>query len=125
MEFTILGATPSKKNSRILNTKTKRSFPNPRYKEWHDYAILQTRSQLQGWKAPVPCSIVVTFFHADKHRRDSDNAMSSILDMLKDNGTIIDDCWEYVRHEESWNEYDKGNARCVIEITEYKGRNKS
>lgn len=107
-----------------MNTKTKRSFPNPRYMEWHDCAILQTRSQLQGWKAPIPCSISVTFIHGDKRRKDSDNALSSILDMLKDNGTIEDDCWEYVRHLETWNEFDKGNPRCVIEITEYKEKTK-
>lgn len=120
MKFTLIGETPSKKNSRIMNTKTKRSFPNPRYVEWHDYAILQTRSQLQGWKAPNPCSISVKFIHADKRKRDSDNGLSSILDMLKDNGTIEDDCWEIVRHTETWNDYEKGNARCEIEITEYK-----
>ena len=120
MKIILQGETPSKKNSRIMNTKTKRSFPNPRYTEWHDLAILQVRLQLKGWKAPVPCSIKVTFFHGDKHRRDSDNAMSSILDMLKDNKTIIDDCWTYIPHEESWNFYDKNNARCEIEITEYK-----
>ena len=120
MKFVIQGETPSKKNSRILNTKTKRSFPSRRYIEWRDYAILQVRSQLQGWKAPVPCQIKATFFHSDLHRRDSDNAMSSILDMLKDNGTIIDDCWEYIPHEETWNKLDRGNARCEIEITEYK-----
>ena len=124
MKIVIQGETPSKKNSRIMNTKTKRSFPNPRYVEWHDYAILQVRSQLQGWKAPIPCSISVTFIHGDKRRRDSDNGMSSILDMLKDNGTIEDDCWELVRHTETWNDFDKGNARCEIEITEYKEKTK-
>lgn len=120
MKIILQGETPSKKNSRIINTKTKRSFPNPRYVEWHDLAILQVRSQLKGWNAPVPCSIRVIFFHGDKHRRDSDNAMSSILDMLKDCGTIIDDCWEYIPHLESWNFYDKNNSRCVIDISELK-----
>ena len=123
MKIVIQGETPSKKNSRI-NTRSGRSFPNPRYTEWHNFAILQVRSQLQGWKAPDPCSIEITFFHGDKRRRDGDNGLSSIMDMLKDNGTIVDDCWEHVPHEDVWNEFDKGNPRCEIEITEYKGRRK-
>ncbi|MBO7715811.1 MAG: RusA family crossover junction endodeoxyribonuclease [Methanobrevibacter sp.] len=122
MTFILQGETPSKKNSRIMNTKTKRSFPNPRYTQWHDLAIFEMRKQIQDFQAPRPCSIVITFYHGDKRRRDSDNGVSSIMDMLKDAGVIVDDCWEYVRHTESWNEYDKGNAKCEIEINEYKDR---
>ena len=119
MKILLKGEVVPKKNSRIMNTKTKRSFPNPRYVEWHDYAILQVRSQLQGWTAPEPCSFTVHFFHDSKRRRDSDNSMSSLLDMLKDNGTIRDDCWEIVRHIEIFNDFDKGNPRCEIEIEKY------
>lgn len=118
MKIVLIGEVPSKKNSRI-NTRSGRSFPNPRYTQWHDYAILQVRSQLQGWTAPEPCSFTVHFFHDLKRRRDSDNAMSSLLDMLKDNGTIRDDCWEIVRHIEIFNDYDKCNPRCEIEIEKY------
>ena len=118
MKIVLIGEVPSKKNSRI-NTRSGRSFPNPRYTQWHDYAILQVRSQLQGWTAPEPCSITVHFFHDSKRRRDSDNAMSSLLDMLKDNGTIRDDCWEIVRYIEIFNDYDKDNPRCEIEIEKY------
>lgn len=114
--FTLQGETPSKKNSRIMNTKTKRSFPNPRYVEWHDLAIAQMRSQIHDYKAPEKCFVSVKFIHGDKRRRDSDNGVSSIMDMLKDAGVIIDDCWEYVPHEESLNEYEKGNAHCDITI---------
>ena len=31
-------------------------------------------------------------------------------------GVIVDDCWKYVPHEESLNEYEKGNAHCDITI---------
>lgn len=119
MKLTLIGSVPSKKNSRI-NTRSGRSFPNPRYIEWRDSAILQVRSQLKDWKAPVPCSIEITLYHADRRRRDSDNALSSVLDMLKDCKVIDDDCWEIVRHTETWNEYDKGNPHCEIVIDKYK-----
>lgn len=117
--FTLQGEIPSKKNSRIINTKTKRSFSSSRYTHWHDLAIFDMRKQIKDFQAPVPCSIVITFYHGDMHRRDSDNAVSSIMDMLKDAGVILDDCWKYVRHEESLNEYEKGNSHCKITISEY------
>lgn len=120
MKFTIIGETPSKKNSRILNTKTKRSFPNPRYIEWHDIAIAQVKGQIKDWKAPIPSSLTITFYHGDMKVRDSDNSLSSILDMLKDCGVLLDDRWAYVPHKEVTDKLDKGNARCEIEITEYK-----
>ncbi len=116
MKIILTGETPSKKNSRIMNTKTKRSFPNPRYVEWHDAAIIQLRQQIGFQKAPIPCSVTITFFHGDKRRRDGDNGLSSVMDMLKDAGVLVDDCWELVPHQEVWNELDKGNAHCEIII---------
>lgn len=122
MTVTVSGEVPAKKNSRLWNTKTKFSFPNKRYTEWHGIAMLEVLSQLKGWKAPVPCSITVTFIHGDRIRRDGDNGLSSVMDMLKDAGVIIDDCWKYVAHEEVWHDYDKGKPRCVIEINDYRPR---
>lgn len=115
MVFVLPGEVPSKKNSRI-NTLSGRSFPSKRYMEWRDMAVMEVRSQLKGWKAPVPCSIIVTFYHGDRRRRDADNGVTSILDMLKDAGVLIDDCWEYVPHKQDWNALDRGHARCAISI---------
>ena len=120
MTFVLYGETPSKKNSRVLNTRTRRSFPNKRYAEWHDHAVLQVRSQARGYKAPLPCSIVIKFWHGDKRIRDSDNMLSSILDMLIDSGILLDDRWEYVPHKEVFDFYERGKPRCEIMVEEQK-----
>ena len=39
--FTITGRTPSKKNSRVTNRKTGRSFPSRDYVKWHKNAEKQ------------------------------------------------------------------------------------
>ena len=87
MIFYIDGETPAKKNNRI-NTKSGRSFPSKRYQEWHDVARLQILSQMrnQNVSSPVniPSKVSITFVHGDLVKRDSDNATSSILDLLKD-----------------------------------------
>lgn len=118
MTFTIVGETPSKKNSRI-NTRSGRSFPNQNYVRWHSSAVTQIRLQKVR---PVPIgkrvAITLTFYHGDMHRRDSDNQCSSILDTLIDAGIISDDCWKVVPIKHIYDAYDKGNARCVVAIEE-------
>ena len=123
MTLVIYGEAPAKKNSRVNNTKSGRSFPNPRYVQWHDDAILQVLAQTRGWKAPIPCSITITFFHGDKRVRDSDNGLTSILDMLKDCGVLLDDRWMYVPHKTVWDAYDKNNARAIVSFEAMKCRN--
>ena len=119
MVITIPGETPSKKNSRVFNTKTKRSFPNKRYAEWHESAVMQIRAQNPK---PVPegvrVCVTMTFYHGDMKRRDSDNQCSSVLDMLTDAGVIPDDSWKVIPVKHIYDAYDKGNARCVVCVEE-------
>jgi len=119
MTFTIYGETPSKKNSRI-NTRNGRSFPSKRYKMWHDDAIMQIAAFFDG-KIPIMPNdkknkVSVIFYHGDLRDRDSDNQLTSILDMLKDAGVIKDDTWKIIKRGSFDNEYDKGNARCVVSL---------
>ena len=117
MVTTLEGETPSKKNSRI-NTRSGRSFPNKKYMEWQKRAIEHIR--IMGF-TPITGkghSIKIVFTHGDKRRRDSDNAVSSILDMLVKSGILPDDNWEIVQNLEIRNKYEKGRACCRIEINE-------
>lgn len=60
--------------------------------------------------------LIVTFYHGDYRRRDSDNQLSSILDMLVDVGILPDDSWLVVPRKEIIDEYEKDNPHCVIEF---------
>lgn len=119
MIFYIDGETPSKKNSRI-NTRTGRSFPSKRYQEWHDVARLQILSQMrkQNISSPIDYAskVSIVFVHGDLVRRDSDNATSSILDLLMDCKVIADDNWKIVRELHIINGFVKGKSRCKVEI---------
>lgn len=113
--------TPSKKNSRVINRLTGRSFPNKRFTEWHDAASLEIREQMVTRtiteRIAFPCNISFIFTHGDNRRRDSDNQTSSILDLLIDCGILLDDDWKIVRQMTIENRYQKNNAGCLIEIT--------
>lgn len=112
--------TPSKKNSRI-NTRSGRSFPNARYIQWHGRAVLEIKRAIAESKIkPIPkdkqVKLTITFYHGDKKRRDSDNQLSSILDLLVDAGILADDNWQIIPQKEIFDVFDKDNARAVISI---------
>lgn len=116
MKIIIDGETPSKKNSRIV-LPDGRNIPSRQYQQWHQGALLQARAQNGGQK-PIDYPVIITlfFYHGDLRRRDSDNGTSSILDMLVDAGVLTDDKWQIVRILNIFNQYDKNNARCEIDI---------
>ena len=116
MKLIIQGETPAKKNSKI-RTKAGYMIPSKQYQAWHEAALLQIRAMSKGHDTICyPVSITLAFFHGDLRRRDSDNGTSSILDTLTDAGILKDDNWQIVRILNVYNYYDKGHARCEIDI---------
>ena len=109
-----------KKNSRIFNTKTKHSFVSAKYREWFVCAKTQIEYQLTKAKLKGPFDYVskltVTFEHDSLRRRDPDNQLSSVLDLLRDCGIIEDDNWRVLPHIEVRSVYNKAHAGCTINI---------
>lgn len=108
--------TPSKKNSRVVDRRTGRTFPNKRYTEWHKAAALYVRQQNAHQLDGGPFVLYLEFTHGDRVRRDSDNGVSSILDLLVDCGVLPDDNWMVVSKINVSNLYDKGNPGVHISI---------
>ncbi len=95
--YRLEGETPSKKNSRQV-FRGGRNIPSKRYLEWFK------RSEIalfrQGILVPAiscPIEVKMVFHHADERTRDTDNQVSSVLDLLKGIKIIKDDCWKIVR----------------------------
>ena len=122
IKFEIKGETPSKKNSRI-NTRSGRSFPNKKYVLWHNDALLQLNAQICRMKEmpnliDSPVKVSIYFFHGDHRRRDSDNQLSSVMDLLQDAKVLADDNWNIVRELHIRNYIALKDAHCEIEIEE-------
>lgn len=122
IRFQIFGETPSKKNSKIW-TRSGKLIPSKAHQVWKANAIDQMAMQLELMNTKerpqdidYPVSITLTFYHGDNVRRDSDNQAASIMDLLQDAKVLADDRWQIVRILNIYNHYDKGNARCLIEI---------
>ena len=117
MKLTILGQTPSKKNSRI-NTRSGRSFPNKRYTEWHKSASKQLERKIEICTPDAIDKVTINymFFVQDLRRRDVSNMIESINDLLVDLGILVDDDWKHVRIGRGDAELDRKNPRAEITI---------
>ena len=128
IRFQIIGETPAKKNSKV-RTRTGYMVPSKAHQKWHTDAMLQVTGQVSrlpkdewpyGPEHPdgidYPVAVTLSFYHGDQVRRDSDNQAASIMDLLQDAKVLADDRWQIVRILNIYNHFDKGNARCLIEI---------
>lgn len=107
--------TPSKKNSKVFNTKTHRMFPSAKYRAWHEYAALVVKPMIKEC-VENKCYVVLVFCHGDNIRRDSDNGVSSIFDMLQDFNAIEDDRWQILRNHHVFNCFERNKPWCKIYI---------
>lgn len=115
--FTITGRIPSKKNSRVTNRKTGRSFPSRDYTKWHKHA----EEQLENFKNEginFPVHITYHFFMPDNRRCDISNKLESINDLLVDINFLEDDNWKIIKSFSAIAELDTENPRCEITIDE-------
>lgn len=110
--YVLTGETPSKKNSRI-GLRNGKNIPSERYQKWKKAKHIELLHQ--GILCPPldkPLTIEFFFHHSDNRTRDTDNQISSILDLLKDAKVIKDDNWQivkrisaealYTQYQESW-----------------------
>lgn len=98
MKLTILGQTPSLKNSKqlFINRRTGKSFitSSKASKEWVKDALWQLKGKPAVETYPV--AVTMVFYFKGQHRKDLDNAASSVLDVLKAAGIIEDDDWTHI-----------------------------
>lgn len=91
---------PSKKNSRLVVGRGRGralNIPSAQYREWHRANLGSVRAQLAAQEIPsAPLELRLRIYLADRRRRDLDNALSSVLDLLVDAGALKDDSWAVV-----------------------------
>lgn len=91
---------PSKKNSRLVVGRGRGralNIPSEAYREWHKANLGSVRAQIAGLPLPAaPVELRLRIYLADRRRRDLDNALSSVLDLLVDAGALKDDSWAVV-----------------------------
>lgn len=118
--LTILGQVPAKKNSRKPFVRAGRmmNFPNPSYMKWEKAALLQIR----GRDTPLEnITIDYVFFCGDMRKRDLDNMIASVNDMLVKKGVIAGDHWQTLQLGSAKGILDRNNPRVKIAINKTPG----
>lgn len=111
--ITITGVVPSLKNSKqlFINKRTGKHFitSSDKVKVWNETALWQLKSvkPVKGYPVAMYC----TFYMKDSRRRDLDNCLSSVLDILVKAEVIEDDSWMYIPRIVLTAEKDKDNPR--------------
>lgn len=137
MKITILGQTPSQKNSKQVGTNryTGKTFvtSNTNVKNWQKDALRQLLSVSKRFSGRI--RIDYRFYVKDNVQRDIDNMIASINDILQDanaemkiqrgkvkpvkgTGIIFGDHWQVLEIGSAIAEIDKENPRAEITITE-------
>jgi len=90
----VRGRIPSKKNNRV-NTKSGRSFPSAKYREWEYVAMVQLRGY-NHLRIEKVTRIQLEFAWPDNRKADLTNKAESVMDMLVKIGILKDDNWKVV-----------------------------
>lgn len=96
VSFQVEAPIPAKKNNRVV-LKDGRNIPSEAYRRWHSAHIRKLealRKRHGAFGCPVSISVGVAF--GDRRRRDLDNELTSVLDLVKDSGLVADDDWTHV-----------------------------
>lgn len=121
VRYSLKGEVSCKKNENKFNRKTGRVYKTGRFVAWHRDAMLQVLSQ------GVPRSPIKLYearfvlYHGTRRRVDSDNQVSSLLDLLQDARVVADDCWTCVPKKVIEDVYRKGRPGAdivIVPITE-------
>jgi len=116
VEFRLQGLIPSKKNSRI-NTKSGASFPSKDFTNWQQESIIEVRRQSRHrFTGHLHIELIIYFGTLGK--ADTDNKVTSILDMLVEAMTLRDDYWESVSKTSYEADYRKDKPGAFFRITE-------
>lgn len=96
MKLTITGDCPSKKNNKriVTNKKTGKPFiiSSERHNSWEQNALFELKQQFDGYKVTqYPITLTAIFYNGSKRRKDLDNQISSVLDVLVKAEVLEDD----------------------------------
>lgn len=114
----IHGQTPSHKNSKQLFKVHGRPLlaNNRKYLAWRDNAVIDVITS-NNPPAGSPATVKAVFYVDSHRRRDLDNMLASVLDVLVEAGKIEDDnCFECKKIEAEFGGVDCDNPRAEIFI---------
>jgi Holliday junction resolvase RusA-like endonuclease len=114
-KLVLIGRIPSKKNSRITDRRTGRSFPSASYTSWVKLMSKQISAQFLIFNSELLTNgIFIRIYYPDNRKADLTNKSESIMDLLVDTGILEDDNWKVTGAIVMVPEYRKNAGGCEI-----------
>lgn len=126
--YVVRGEIPSKKNNPII-TRSRIRLPSRNYQMWERAAVASVAIAGRP-AAPIDSArIHLCIYHGDLIRRDGDNELTSVQDMLMKARVIKDDNWMRIGTPTVDHFLDPRNPRveisvCEVEPIDWKSRMK-
>lgn len=109
------GLPRSKKNSRITDRRTGRSFPSPEYRKWFKESLALAKKAGIPSQAFTKADVYILFGFDDLRVHDIDNMTTSVLDFIKDIKVIEDDKWTSIgRPNVSFTDAEKSFTKIMV-----------
>ena len=86
-----LSTLPVPKSNRYIRRKNGQVFKPPRVIHWESRALWEIRNQFDGDSFKKPVSVEVYFFLPDRRKRDIDNMLKTLWDILEKANIIEND----------------------------------
>lgn len=120
MEIKITGQVPAQKNSKniVYNRATGKPFimSNANVKSWQNSAAMELLALRIKEPLKGRYEMSVMFYVKDNRRRDLDNMLSSIQDVLVKAQILEDDDWKHLRIGLLDAALDKENPRAILTL---------
>lgn len=112
-----LSQIPVPKTNRYIRRKGGKVFKPPKVRNWEVRALWEIRQQYKGEPIDKKVSVDVTLILPNHRRRDIDNMLKSLWDVLEKGGVIKND--NLIYEVRTVKKVEKGAAGVEIRIKEY------
>jgi len=113
-----LSQLPIPKSNRYIRRKGGRVFKPPRVRNWETRALWEVKQQYSGRPIGGKVSVDITLILPNHRRRDIDNMLKSLWDILEKGGVIENDSLIY--EVRTVKRVVKGEQGVVIRIKEFR-----
>jgi len=86
-----LSSLPVPKNNRYIRRRDGRVFKPPKVVHWESRALWEIKRQVEGYCFTEPVSVEVYFYLPDRRKRDIDNMLKTLWDILERAGVLAND----------------------------------
>jgi crossover junction endodeoxyribonuclease RusA len=115
-----LSQIPVPKSNRYIRTKGGRVFKHPRVRNWETRAIWELKNQYGGEPINYKLSVDIELILPNNRKRDIDNMLKSLWDILEKAGVISND--NLIFRIKTVKRVEKGKEGVVIRLTRFRDR---